>query len=120
MMFKSNRTLSAALLAFCVYAPIGHAEGYVSDVSSKFTRGAANLFTGIVEVPKNIVYVSEKTNPVAGGPGGLVLGTLHTLGRTATGIFDVITSPIPTESLVQAEYVWEDFEQPTTYFNSKK
>lgn len=120
-MFKFNRTLVlAAVLVFGGYAPVSHAEGYVSDVSSKFIRGFANLFTGIGEVPKNIVYVSEKTNPMAGGPGGVVLGTLHTLGRTAAGIFDVITSPIPTESLIQAEYVWEDFKQPTTYFDSEK
>jgi putative exosortase-associated protein (TIGR04073 family) len=120
MMFKTNRALLAAFMALSTYASVGHAEGYVSDVSSKFTRGFANLFTGIGEVPKNIAYVSEKTNPVAGGPGGLVLGTLHTLGRTATGIFDIITSPIPTASLIQAEYVWEDFKQPTTYFGSEK
>lgn len=119
-MFKSNRMLLAALMAFNMYTPMSHAEGYVSDVSSKFTRGFANLFTGIGEVPKNIVYVSEKTNPVAGGPGGLVLGTLHTLGRTTTGIFDILTSPIPTKSLIQPEYVWEDFKQPTTYFESEQ
>jgi putative exosortase-associated protein (TIGR04073 family) len=119
-MLKFNRMLLATALMFSVYAPLSHAEGYVSDVSAKFTRGFANLFTGIGEVPKNIVYVSDKTNPIAGGPGGLVLGTLHTLGRTATGIFDVITSPVPTDSLVQSEYVWEDFNQPTTYFNLDK
>jgi len=120
MMFKFNRMLLVSVLTFSVYAPASYAEGYFSDVSAKFTRGFTNLFTGIGEVPKNIAYVSNKTNPVAGGPGGLILGTLNTLGRTATGIFDVITSPIPTESLVQPEYVWEDFKKPTTYFNSAK
>jgi len=119
-MVKFNRMLLAAALMSSVYAPISHADGYVSDVSAKFTRGFANLFTGIGEVPKNIADVSSKTNPVVGGTGGLINGTLHTLGRTATGIFDVITSPIPTESLVQPEYVWEDFKKPTTYFNSAK
>jgi len=119
-MRKFNHMLVASTLMFSVYAPISNAEGYVSDVSAKFTRGVANLFTGIGEVPKNIAYVSGKTNPVAGGPGGLILGTLHTLGRTATGIFDVITSPIPTQSLIQPEYAWEDFKQPTTYFSSQK
>jgi len=119
-MAKFNRMLLAAALVASVYAPISHADGYVSDVSAKFTRGFANLFTGIGEVPKNIADASSKTNPVVGGTGGLINGTLHTLGRTATGIFDVITSPIPTESLVQPEYVWEDFKKPTTYFSSEK
>ncbi len=114
-MIKTNGLLLVTALTSGIYMPVSHAEGYVSDVSTKFTRGAANLFTGLGEVPKNIAYVSNKTNPIAGGPGGLVLGTLHTLGRTATGIFDIITSPLPTDSLIQSEYVWDDFGKPSTY-----
>ncbi len=78
-------------------------------------RGSANLFTGLAEVPKNMVDASRKTNPVTGSTGGLIMGTLDTLGRTTTGIFDIITSPFPTKSLVQPEYVWQDFEKPTSY-----
>jgi hypothetical protein len=40
---------------------------------------------------------------------------LHTLGRTASGVFDVITSPIPTKSMVEPKYAWSEFDQSTTY-----
>ncbi|WP_434111664.1 exosortase system-associated protein, TIGR04073 family [Methylocaldum sp. GT1TLB] len=107
-------TLTVAL-AIAAHAPASHADGYFSEVGNKFTRGFANLFTGIGEVPKNIVGASKKTNPVVGSAGGLIMGTLDTLGRTASGVFDVITSPIPTKSLVEPAYVWENFEKSTSY-----
>ncbi|MBN2700146.1 MAG: exosortase system-associated protein, TIGR04073 family [Methylothermaceae bacterium] len=104
-----------ALLAIATYAPVGHADGYVSGVGDKFNRGVANLFTGLVEVPKNIVDASRKTNVVVGTTGGLLMGTVDTLGRTASGVFDIITSPLPTESVVEPAYVWDDFYRPTSY-----
>ncbi len=104
-----------AVLAMAAYAPASQADGYFSEVGDKVTRGFANLFTGIGEVPKNIVGASKKTNPVVGGTGGLIMGTLDTLGRTASGVFDIITSPLPTKSLVEPAYVWEDFDKDTSY-----
>ncbi|WP_305908740.1 exosortase system-associated protein, TIGR04073 family [Methylomarinum sp. Ch1-1] len=103
-------------LTISAYTPAIQADdNYTSQVAEKFTRGTANLFTGLGEVPKNIVNASEKTNAVVGSTGGLIMGTLDTLGRTASGIFDILSSPLPTESLIQPEYVWQDFKQPTSY-----
>lgn len=104
-MFKFNRALLIFSRVISAHAPATLAEGYASDVSDKFTPGFANLFTSLGEVPKNMLHASKKTNPVVGGTGGLIMGTLDTLGRTATGIFDIVTSPISTKSLVQPEYV---------------
>jgi putative exosortase-associated protein (TIGR04073 family) len=114
-MLKFKSTVLAISLALGAYASASQADDYFSTVSDKFTKGFVNLFTGIGEVPKNIAYVSDKTNPIAGATGGLIMGTLHTLGRTASGVFDVITSPIPIESMVEPGYVWEDFKKPTSY-----
>jgi putative exosortase-associated protein (TIGR04073 family) len=116
-MYKFKTMGLALVLAFGFYAPVSQAddEGYFSQVGDKFLTGFANIFTGIGEVPKNIVDASSKTNPVVGSTGGLVNGTLHTLGRTASGVFDVITSPIPTKSMVEPKYVWSEFDQTTTY-----
>lgn len=119
-MFKHKHLFLVSILAISSYAPASQAEDYMGEVSQKFTRGAANLFTGIGEVPKNIVNASSKTNPVVGGVGGLMMGTVDTLGRTASGIFDIITSPIPTKSLVQPEYVWTDFNKNTSYNYGQK
>lgn len=115
-MYKFKPIAMALVLAFGAYAPSSHAEeSYFSQVGDKFLTGFANIFTGIGEVPKNIVDASKKTNPVVGSTGGLINGTLHTLGRTASGVFDVITSPIPTKSMVEPKYVWSEFDQTTTY-----
>jgi putative exosortase-associated protein (TIGR04073 family) len=119
-MLKHKHLFLISVLAINAYAPASQAEGYAADVSHKFTRGVSNLFTGLGEVPKNIVNTTNKTNPVVGGVGGLLLGTLDTLGRTATGVFDVVTSPFPTKSLVQPEYVWTDFNKSTSYSYSQK
>jgi putative exosortase-affiliated protein, TIGR04073 family len=113
-MSKTKTLLFTSLLAISAFSP-AQADGYFSEVSEKFLRGGANLFTGMGEVPKNIVWASGETNPTVGFTGGIVGGTLDVLGRTASGIFDVITSPIPTKSLVEPAYVWDDFGKPTTY-----
>ncbi len=114
-MFNRKHLFLVSVLAIGSYAPASQAEGYLDDVSHKLTRGFSNLFTGLGEVPKDMVNASEKTNPVVGSVGGLMLGTLDTLGRTASGVFDVVTSPIPTKSMVQPEYVWNDFNKSTSY-----
>lgn len=119
-MFKHKHLFLISVLALNCYAPASQADGYIADVSHKLTRGFGNLFTGLGEVPKNIVNASNKTNPVVGGVGGLLMGTVDTLGRTSSGIFDVITSPFPTKSLVQPEYVWSDFNKSTSYGYSQK
>lgn len=119
-MLNSKHLFLVAAIASSCYAPLSQAEGYMADVGHKFVRGFSNLFGGIGEVPKNIVNASNKTNPVIGGSGGLMMGTLDTLGRTASGIVDVITSPIPTKSLVQPEFVWEDFNHDTKYGYGEK
>lgn len=115
-MRKLTHILLLSTFMLGAYTPSSQADdSYLSQVAEKFTRGTANLFTGLGEVPKNIVNASEKTNAVVGSTGGLIMGTLDTLGRTASGIFDILSSPLPTESLIQPEYVWQDFKQPTSY-----
>lgn len=91
------------------------ASDYFTGVGDKFLRGSANLFPGLGEEPKNIANASDNTNPVVGSIGGLVMGTLDTLGRTASCIVDISRSPVPSESLVQPEYVWNELDQPTVY-----
>jgi putative exosortase-associated protein (TIGR04073 family) len=119
-MLKHKHLFLASVLAISAYAPASQADGYVSSVSEKFTRGVSNMFTGLGEVPKNIVNISNQTNPVIGSTGGLLVGTLNTLGRTASGVFDIVTSPLPTKSMVQPENVWTDFDKNTSYTYPKQ
>lgn len=111
-MYQLRTALFASILATNSYVPASQASDYFAGVGDKLLRGSSNLFTGLGEVPKNIANASDKTNPVVGGIGGLLMGTL---GRTVSGIVDISSNPVPSESLVQPESVWNDFTQPTVY-----
>ena len=46
---------------------------------------------------------------------GFFVGIVHAVGRTLSGVFDVTTFVVPTTSFVQSEYIWNNFDQETTY-----
>jgi putative exosortase-associated protein (TIGR04073 family) len=75
----------------------------------KLGRGILNTFTGFLEVPKRIAQVWRDTDPVTGAVVGGIEGLGWGLARTATGIYDIVTFPIPVpanyEPLMQPEFV---------------
>jgi len=40
---------------------------------------------------------------------------VHAVGRTVSGAIDVATFMVPTTPLVEADYIWQDFDKETTY-----
>lgn len=46
---------------------------------------------------------------------GFMTGILHVLGRTLAGTLNVVTFMIPTQSLVQPEFVWDGLNKETTF-----
>lgn len=93
----------------------GNQQSYGAQVLDKAAHGLANISTGWLELPKNIYNTSRETNILYGFIGGTGMGVFRTVGRTGVGVFDLITAPIPTDSLVRPGYVWNDFETKTTY-----
>jgi len=117
-MMKMFRTMSlAAMFAalFIVALPSAMAEDYGSGVVDKFSRGFANTATGWVELPKNIVNTTKKDNIGYGLTVGLVMGVVHTVGRTVVGAVELVTFFIPSQEFVEPRYVWEPFDKDTTY-----
>ena len=90
-------------------------QSYGSKVGNKALNGFANMTTGILEIPKNIINVSNESNVIWGILGGSIKGVLNTVGRLATGIADLITAPLPTKPIVHPAYVWDDFDMDTSY-----
>ncbi len=111
--------LFTGLLA--AYAPTTFADyqpgqsSYGSKVGNKALNAFANLTTAPLEIPKNIINTTNKSNIFYGVIGGLFKGLLNTGGRLGVGIADLVTFPLPTKLIAQPAYIWDDFDVDTTY-----
>jgi putative exosortase-associated protein (TIGR04073 family) len=136
-MRKFSRFFVPLLFAglFTAYAPVTQAEmqygntvtvpvmqteqsqcrSYGSKVGNKALNAFANLTTGVLEIPKNIINTTNNSNIFYGVVGGLFKGLINTGGRIGAGIADLVTIPLPTKPIAQPEYIWEDFDVDTTY-----
>ena len=94
---------------------------YRRQVGDKALLGFANMATGPLEVPKNIVNVYnypenyQEANLIYGVVGGVIKGTFDAAGRIISGAFDVVTAPLPTKQVVSPRYVWDDFDKSNSY-----
>jgi len=62
---------------------------------TKLKTGLINLFTGILDVPREVKAVTDESDIVAGATYGLVRGVAMGLYRTVAGAFDTVTFPFP-------------------------
>jgi putative exosortase-associated protein (TIGR04073 family) len=112
-------SILASLIAAC--SPAANADealsqqGYASKVGHKAARSFANLLTAPLEIPKNVINVTNQSNVFYGILGGGFKGIVHTAGRLGVAIADLISIPLPTKPIAHPIYVWEDFDIDTTY-----
>ena len=82
---------------------------------TKLTRGAVNIVTGWVEIPKRIHETSQTSGAAAGWTWGLLRGFGYGFIRTAAGFYEFFTFPFPAppgyEPVIRPEYV---FTEPPT------
>jgi putative exosortase-associated protein (TIGR04073 family) len=103
------------------YTPMSQAgatlqqSSYGEIVGNKALNAFANISTGWLEVPKNIINTMNQSNFFYGVFGGFLKGLVNTLGRTGCGIADLITLPIPTKPIAYPLYIWDDFDVDTSY-----
>jgi putative exosortase-associated protein (TIGR04073 family) len=88
---------------------------YADKVSEKAFNGVMNMTTSALEIPKNIINVSNESNIAYGFIGGTLQGILNMVGRLMTGTADVATALIPTKPSINPAYVWDDFDADTIY-----
>jgi putative exosortase-associated protein (TIGR04073 family) len=91
------------------------AEDYPRNAGEKLGNGIANIVTGFVEIPKTMIVTSHNDGIAYGMTNGFFVGLVHAVGRTLSGAFDVATFIVPTTPLVEADYIWQDFDKETTY-----
>jgi putative exosortase-associated protein (TIGR04073 family) len=88
---------------------------YGGKVGRKASSAFANLTTGWLEIPKNMINTSNQSNVFYGIVGGLFKGVVNMAGRLGVGVADLITIPIPTKPIAYPVYIWEDFDVDTSY-----
>lgn len=88
---------------------------YGEKIGRKFGAGLSNMAFGWLEIPKSIINTANEVNWMFGVTGGLAKGLLNTLGRALTGVADFVTFPIPTKPIPRPYFVWDDFDESTTY-----
>lgn len=88
---------------------------YGEMVRAKLASGLTNMSFGLVEIPKNMINTSNETNALLGVTGGLMKGTLHTVGRLLAGGLDFLTFPVPSQPITHPTYVWQQFNVDTSY-----
>jgi len=88
---------------------------YGDKIGKKALNAFANLTTGVLEIPKNIINTTNQSNFFYGLIGGGFKGFVHTAGRMGVGIAELITFPIPTQPIAYPLFVWDDFDVDTTY-----
>jgi putative exosortase-associated protein (TIGR04073 family) len=90
-------------------------QSYGDKVAEKAWSGFVNMNSAPLEIPKNIINVTNESNVAFGFIGGTTKGILNTVGRFMSGLADVVTAPIITQPIVQPERIWHDFDAETTY-----
>ena len=66
-----------------------------ADAATKLSRGVNNSLLGWFEVVNEVGNESDRHGPWIGFPSGLIRGTAFAVVRTAAGIYEVITFPLP-------------------------
>ena len=110
------RTAVVVALALLFSRPlIVRANGENGDMRAggavtKLGRGAVNVVTGWVEIPKRISDTSREQGAAAGWTWGLLRGLGHGFVRTAAGLYEFFTFPFPAPPdyapVIQPEYIF--------------
>lgn len=114
----SARVRIVALLGTLVFSgqlPAVEELTYGEMVRTKLASGITNMAFGIAEIPKNMINTANEVNALMGATGGVLKGTLHTMGRLLAGGLDFITFPVPSQPITHPTFVWQQFSTDTTY-----
>lgn len=90
---------------------------YSQQVGDKALNGFTNITTSWLEIPKSMINDTnaKDSNIVYGLVGGMFEGMLQTAYRASAGVVDLVTAPLPTRPIVNPQYIWDDFDETSTY-----
>jgi putative exosortase-associated protein (TIGR04073 family) len=121
-MFKNLIVLSFVLLSLSLTGRNASASGYqtvedsspqdvVDKMAAKGVRGAANIVTGWVELPKQIYLTGERDGWLRGTVIGPLKGIGMTVVRTVSGAGELLTFFVPYPGFFdpwfEPRFVWQ-------------
>ena len=68
---------------------------WAADAATKLSRGLINTAFGWFEIFNEAGNEADRKGPMVGIPAGLVRGSFLGVGRTLTGVYEVVTFPFP-------------------------
>lgn len=93
-----------------------HSDGYGASFPDKLGHGFANMTMGMMELPKNVINISDDSNVLLGVTLGTLRGAVEGVSRTLVGVADMLTSPFATADYVSPGFPWERFSEDSRYF----
>jgi putative exosortase-associated protein (TIGR04073 family) len=116
---RMKAKLLGLLLVFAFLLPLG-ARAQSEDAPTgqnalrKLCRGFANVLFGIVEMPNQITKTTAERGGGAGVTYGVGKGFVRWMGREFTGVYDIVTFPVPFphgyKPIMRPEFPAEDYE----------
>lgn len=93
------------------------ANVYFNRAGMKIISGVANVVTGWVELPKNIIsWHQKRDNVLVNLSEGVFRGIVHTARRTGSGAVDLATFWLPTFPTPDPIFIWDDFSEESEYY----
>jgi len=104
----------ALLFPVCAMAQTQEDAPRGQNALRKLCRGFANVLFGIVEVPNQITKATAEHGGGAGVTYGVGKGFARWFGREVTGVYDVVTFPVPFphgyKPIMKPEFPADDYE----------
>ena len=99
------------LILWSASPALGEEPSVPERIATKFTRGAANIATGWMEMPKQVYLVGRREGWVTGALRGPIDGLGMFIARTIAGAYEVLTFPLPLppqyQPMLLPEYIWQ-------------
>lgn len=104
------KKITIFVLALLIIVSVCCKNAYAGDPVRKLGRGITNILTGWFEIFKEIGLQVEESGDMAGIIVGPFKGIAKWIGRTAAGVYDVVTFLIPFpegyEPLIEPEFIF--------------
>ena len=113
---KTGLFLSLAVALFAMTAPAAQGAELESPGTPmrKLQRGFLNVALSPWEIAHELSTDKKSDRVVPTWASGLVRGSVYAVGRAATGIFEMVTFPVPVpakyEPVVEPEFEWQHFD----------